>query len=169
MKDILQKINPVHLPTCDEWMKIAGIVNVNSPTRVFANSLEVRAIQLQSCFEELTRGKWEIVGKFHPEKEQIWQPALLKKEHVVCEFQKPEDSDRKYYSETASSTTFHTEEYNKDLATYTTAQSKVWLVHKEGKLPNSMYYNTPMWEWFKMIEGNGEWNWTKNFINQLLK
>lgn len=109
------RLNPVRLLTVDEWKQIAEILSGFEDDNDTSYQVALHFKRLLSRFEELTRGKWvteEIISgepfrsnaknpnisdteylhevdeaRFSARK--VWQPSLLKKEHFVCDVEKP--------------------------------------------------------------------------------
>lgn len=134
---ILSKLNPVHLPTVSAWMEIAHLSKKQNDRENHVTDTDI-AIQLQSRFEELTRGKW-VTEKVDEVQEncsipridiygKVFQPALLRKEMFVCEVERP----KPFY-------TLDEEDevaYGNALLRHQLAQSQIWFegFEKEGEL-----------------------------------
>ena len=126
MKAILDILNKggVHLPTCEEWMKIAKIQHRKNKFN------PITPFQLMQRFEELVRGKLDG----DPIRE--WEPALLKKEMFVCGVEKPKMKEG--YSGRSEDI------YESDLWQYQSAQEKVWFEGFEVNGHQILFGNTAM-------------------------
>ena len=81
-QSILDILNPVHILTPDEALKISGLYYVGKkPSVPLEHALVHTAFKVLQRYEELVLGKKVVEG--HTTKYEVWQPALLKKEMFV--------------------------------------------------------------------------------------
>lgn len=129
-----------HIPTVSEWMEIAKIVEKSRMVYYYVCFHEI-----MQRFEELTRGKFtEIHTSTNKYKiqfvgEKVWQPALLKKEMFVCE-----EKEKVFFEWNGVGSAVDYSEIT------------------EGD-------NLTLWEFLKLADRTGNWKFTENFVNELLK
>lgn len=148
-----------HIPIVSEWMEIAKIVEKSRMVYYYVCFHEI-----MQRFEELTRGKFTEIHtstnkyKFQFVGEKVWQPALLEKEMFICE--KPTDESIPFYGG--------------DMQIYNQEKEKVWF--EWIGIGNAVDYseitekdNISVWEFVKLADRTGNWKFTENFVNDLLK
>lgn len=195
MKEILSILNPVHLPTVDEFVRMSI---VDSHPGEFPS-----AVTLMQRFEELTRGKWvDGLPKMQDETGidfsenailKSWKPSLLTKEMFVCEVAKPKKPEEINFFEGVvrpeqdeyligcMTKDSYEQNYNSYLEQYTQAKEKVWFEGNNMIWGNaySLTKNINRATVFDFIIELDRFNrtakepikinWTENFVKELLK
>ena len=140
--EILNK-NGVHIPTVREWMEIANLSYKKGSNKF---PLEVWVIELMQRFEELTREKFTEINTSTKKDiniqfvgEKNQQPVLLKKEMFVCE-----EKEKVFFEWNGVGSAVDYSEIT------------------EGD-------NLTLWEFLKLADRTGNWKFTENFVNELLK